>query len=172
MGVDELFVPLIDAIPEEYEVCGPDPDYSVLTPLAAEDELRLVAVETRLLPYDVGDVLEHELKFCIAVLDEETEEVFRIFDRHMAVGYLPDSVRPLVMGCVCRAVEELVRHVQPHVISRVTFTTRPDDKALEKHQMITDTLVTLGLSVQETGTDEFNRTFWRMTKDGDEHGRE
>lgn len=165
-----MFIPAIEAVPDEYEVCEAGSEYSVLTPLAvSEDGYQLVAVETRLLPEAAG---EYELKFCIAVLDESSDEPFRIFDPRMALGYLPDEVRPLVMQCVCRAIKELIRCVQPRVIHRVTFATRPSEKALEKHHLITDTVQASGLAHVETGTDDFHRKFWRMSKDGGEHGEE
>jgi hypothetical protein len=165
-----LVIPVIDCVPDEYEVCGPSPEYSVLTPLAvSEDGYQLVAVETRLLP-DNSD--EYELKFCIAVLDESSEDPFRIFDPRMAQGYIPDEVRSLVMPCVCGAIRELIRCVQPRVIHRVTFVTRPDEKALEKHHLITDTVQSSGLTHVETGTDRFERKFWRMSRNGGEHGEE
>jgi len=162
-----MFVPVIEEVPDEVEVFESDEDWAVVIPLAAsEDGYRLVALETRLLPYDN----EHELKFCIAVLDEDTGEPFRIFDRDMAAGYIPPQVRDLVMPCVLVSVDALTRAVQPQVIYRVTHATHPDDKALGKHQMITERLVGLGLRVQESGTDRFGRQFWRMARDGGENG--
>jgi len=100
-----LFVPVIDRVPNDFEVRRTGRDCSVLTPLAmSEDGYQLVAVESRLLAGEDG---EYEFKFSIAVLDESTREPFRIFDPNMAKGYLPNEVRALVLPCVCRAVKEL-----------------------------------------------------------------
>jgi hypothetical protein len=166
-----LFIPVIEEVPRKVEVCGPDPDYAVVIPLAASDDgYRLVALEVRLLPYEWEGSFEHEFKFSIAVLDEDDEQPFRVFDRDMAKGYLPHEVRHLILPCVGVAIEALVRAVQPEVICRVTHASRPPDKALRKHHMVTDTLVGLGFRVQETGTDRFGRQFWRMSRKGEHHG--
>jgi hypothetical protein len=91
----------------------------------------------------------------------------------MARGYLPAEVVALVMPCVCGAIGALVQAVQPAVIYRVTKATQPPDKALRKHQMVTETLVELGFQVQDSGTDEFGRQFWVMTQVGEDgHGQE
>lgn len=115
----------------------------------------------------------HELKFEMVIAGDEADEVFVTQDRFMARGYLPDDVVPLVMPCVCGAIGALVETVQPAVIYRVTKATQPPDKALRKHQMVTDRLVELGFQVQDSGTDDFGRQFWVMTQLGDDaYGQE
>lgn len=162
----------VEEFPRDFEVCGEGEDYSVLTPLAMSDDgYRMVAVETRLLGYIADGDAEHEFKFCISVLDLETMEPFRIFDRDMSEGYLPTEVRGWVIPCVVEAAKALYAAVQPRVICRVTNATRPPDKALVKHQMITDTFVQLGLRVEDEGTDRFGRKYWRMRSDGENDGK-
>jgi hypothetical protein len=160
-----VFVPALDQVPDEYEVEGPDPNYWVLTLLAvSEDELRDVAVRTLLIPFIRDDTEVHELKFEIVIAGDEADEVFVTQDRYMARGYLPAEVVPLVMPCVCGAIGALAGAVQPAVIYRVTKATQPPDKALRKHQIVTERLVELGFQVQDSGTDEFGRQFWVMTQ--------
>jgi len=89
-------------------------------------------------------------------------------DRFMARGYLPEEVVPFVLPCVSGAIGALVDAVQPTVIYRVTKATQPPDKALAKHQMVTDRLVELGFQVQDSGTDEFGRQFWVMAQVGED----
>ena len=164
-----MFVPALDQVPDEYEVEGPDPNYWVLTLLAvSEDELRDVAVRTLLTPFTHNDAAAHELQFEIVIAGDEADEVFVTQDRFMARGYLPTEVIPLVMPCVCGAIGALVAAVQPAVIYRVTKATQPPDKALMKHQMVTERLVELGFEVQDSGTDDFGRQFWVMTQEGED----
>lgn len=164
-----MFVPALDQVPDHFEVEGPDPNYWVLTLLAvSEDEIRDVAVRTMLIPFTHEDEAAHELKFEIVIAGDEADEVFVTQDRFMARGYLPDEVLPLVMPCVCGAIRALVGTVQPAVIYRVTNATQPPDKALTKHQMVTETLVDLDFQVQDSGTDDFGRQFWVMTQVGED----
>ena len=169
-----MFVPALDQVPDQYEVEGPDPNYWVLTLLAvSEDEVREVAVRTLLMPFTHDGYAAHELKFEIVIASDEADEVFVTQDRFMARGYLPDEVVPLVMPCVCGAIGALVETVQPTVIYRVTKATQPPDKALLKHQMVTERLEALGFQVEDSGTDEFGRQFWVMTQVGEnDYGQE
>jgi hypothetical protein len=164
-----VFVPALDQVPDRYEVEGSDPEYWVLTLLAvSEDELKSVAVRTLLIAFTHDGNAAHELKFEIVIAADEADEVFVTQDRFMARGYLPDQIIPLVMPCVCGAIGALVETVQPAVIYRVTKATQPPDKALVKHQMVTERLVELDFEVQDSGTDEFGRQFWVMTHVGDD----
>ena len=164
-----MFVAALDQVPDEYEVEGPDPNYWVLTLLAvSEDEVRDVAVRTLLMPFTHDGYVAYELKFEIVIAGDEADEVFVTQDRYMARGYLPAEVIPMVMPCVCGAIGALVETVQPAVIYRVTKATQPPDKALRKHQMVTERLVELGFRVHDSGTDEFGRQFWAMTQVGDD----
>ena len=164
-----MFVPALDHVPDHYDVEGPDPNYWVLTLLAvSEDELKNVAVRTLLMPFTHDDVAAHELKFEIVIAGDEADEVFVTQDRFMARGYLPAEVVPLVIPCVCGAIGALVEAVQPTVIYRVTKATQPPDKALGKHQIVTERLVELGFQVHDSGTDGFGRLFWVMTQVGDD----
>jgi hypothetical protein len=169
-----VFIPALDHVPDDYEVEGDDPDFWVLTLLAvSEDEVRDVAVRTSLSAFTHEDTAAHELTFEIVIASDEADEVFVTQDRFMARGYLPDEVIPLVMPCVCGAIEALVAAVQPAVIYRVTKATQLPDKALGKHQMVTERLVELCFQVQDSGTDEFGRQFWVMAQVGDDsHGQE
>ena len=169
-----MFVPALDRVPDAYEVEGDETHHWVLTLLAvSDDEVRSVAVRTSLIPFTHEDVAAHELKFEIVIAGDEADELFVTQNRDMARGYLPDDVVPLVMPCVCGSVGALIETVQPAVIYRVTKATQPPDKALRKHQMVTERLVELGFQVQDSGTDAFGRQFWTMTRQGnDGYGEE
>lgn len=164
-----MYLAVLGDVPSHFDVVELDDElgsrFAVLTPLAAsEDRNRLVAVETCLIPFVKDDILFHEFQFAIAVTDEESGEAFRTYVRDMAVGYLPATVRPLVMPCVLGAAETLIKTVQPELIHRVTKAIRPPSKALHKHQMITDTMHNLGYKVLQSGTDEAGRPFWTLVK--------
>ena len=163
-----MFVPALDHVPDHFEIEGDETHYWVLTLLAvSDDEVQSVAVRTSLIPFTHEDNAAHELTFEILIAGDEAE-VFVTQNRFMARGYLPDDVVPLVMPCVCGAIGALVKAVQPAVIYRVTKATQPPDKALRKHQMVTERLVELGFRVHDSGTDEFGRQFWVMTQLGDD----
>ena len=163
-----MFVPALQQVPDDYDVEVSGPNFWVLTLLAvSEDETKEVAVRTLLMPFTYDGVTAHELKFEIVIAGDEADEVFVTQDRFMARGYLPLEVIPVVMPCVCGAIGALIEAVQPTVIY-VTKATRPPDKALMKHQMVTERLVELDFEVQVSGTDEFGRQFWVMTQLGED----
>lgn len=164
-----MFVP-VDPIPcdctvvfEEDSPAGPR--FSVLTPVAAsDDERRLVAVLTSLYPYEEDGYPMHEFQFAISVTDFETDEVFETCERDMARGYLPTDVAPRVMDCVLAAIPALVEHVQPVAIYRVTKATRPPDKALVKHKLVTSRFQECGFEITQSGTERAAREFWVMER--------
>lgn len=106
----------------------------------------------------------HELQFAIAVEDIETGEIFETCERDMAAGYLPVEVREYVMPCICESTKALVEAIQPQAIYRVTKAIRPPEKALHKHQLITDSLIDLGYAVTQEGTDAMARRFWLLER--------
>jgi hypothetical protein len=140
--------------------------HSVATPLAcSEDERRIVAVRTALLPFDWDGEPFHELQFAIVVDDLDADEAFEIFNRDTARGYVPEDARSLILDCVCAAVRVLVDEVKPASIYRVTKAIRPPEKALHKHELITQTLHECGYGITERGTDGFNREFWVLDRE-------
>jgi hypothetical protein len=159
--------PLIDAVPDDLVIRTEGERHSITIPVAASDDgLKWVAIEVRLWGGHWCGHAVHEFKFAIIYLDDEDGQPVEIFDRYMAAGYL-ESVRPLVMPCVCAGARELVRKVQPNVIYRGTYTTRPSEKALGKHHMITDTIAKEGYEVIQEGTDSQARHYWIMAPTGD-----
>lgn len=166
-----MFQPVIEAVPSKLEIVRSGSNFTITVPLvASEDGRRWAGVEVRLLSCSWQGVSAHEFQFVIAVFDKESDEPRDIFDRDLAAGYV-DQVRSLVMPCVLKAAETLVKSVQPDVIYRATYATRPPDKSLSKHEMITDIIASIGYGVAQRGTDRYGRRFWLMIKDGDEHGQ-
>jgi hypothetical protein len=160
-----MFVPLIDDVPGEFQVVDVEGEYQVLTAIAeSEDGIRIVSILTSLIPFEHNGAQAHELKFGISVSGDEADEAFVLYQRDMAIGFIPKEIRHLVMPCVCRAIEALVGVVRPSAVYRVTKAISPPEKALSKHHMITDTLLRLGYIVQETGRDRFNRVYWILTE--------
>lgn len=161
-----MFKPLINAVPSDFEIDGANPRPTITIPLAiSEDGRQWIAVEARLWPGSWLGVDCYEFKFAIIHFDSVQGEPAVIFDRYLAEGYL-SSVKHLVMPCVCSAAQTLVSVVQPEVIYRATYWTRPPEKSLSKHQMITDTLKAAGYDEAPAGTDSYGRRYWLMTKSG------
>jgi hypothetical protein len=103
----------------------------------------------------------------ITVYDERIGEAEEIWDRDLASGYV-ESVRHLVMECVCQATKVLVEAVQPEVIMMRTWTERPHPKSLTKYDLITDMLDNdLGYRVTRQGSGPTGRRFWVIEKVGD-----
>ena len=159
-----MFVP-VQVIPTDYSVEFDDERFSVLTPIAAsEDGRRKVAVLTSLYPFEQEGHSFHEFQFAISVTDLETDEVFETCERDMAKGYIPDAVRDCVMDSVCAAISALVEEVQPVAIYRVTKATRPPEKALKKHDLVTQRFQDCGFRVTQRGTDRAAREFWVLER--------
>lgn len=164
-----MFVP-VDPIPSECVVIFEDDSpagarFSVITPIAAsDDKRRMVAVLTSLYPFEEQGCPMHEFQFAISVTDLEADEVFETCERDMAKGYIPDEVRSRVMECVCAAIPALVEHVQPTAIYRVTKATRPPQKALDKHELVTRRFQKCGFEITQRGTERAAREFWVMER--------
>ena len=106
----------------------------------------------------------HEFQFAISVTDFETDEVFETCERDMAKGYIPEEVRKRVMECVCKAIPSLVESVKPEAIYRGTKATRPPEKALKKHDLVTEGFQECGFEITQQGTDRASRQFWLMER--------
>lgn len=163
-----MFEPLIDEVPNEFEIEGLCGRPTVTIPLAAsEDGYRWVAAEARLWPCHWRGVDCHEFKFAVIYFDDSDGEPAVIFDRNMAFGYV-GSVRHLVMPCVCAAAKALIEAVQPDVIYRATYFCRPPEKSLKKHHMVTKAIEDMGYHVAQSEMDGHGRVFWVMIGRGDE----
>lgn len=163
-----MFQPVLKCVPTSFNVVGPDPDFSISIPVTASDDgLRTVTLDVRLIPKSWAGVDVHELKFLFVVEDKESGEFEEIYGRDEAATYVA-PVKHLIMDSVCAATEELIGHVQPQNIYRATFAKRPPEKALPKHQMITDTLQKLGYDEPWVGMDDYHRIRWVMRRVGDE----
>jgi hypothetical protein len=162
-----VYLPVLDSVPPSFEVDRDRTRANVTLPLTmSADGLEQIALEVRLWRGHWTGIEMHEFKFVIIRLNTVTGEIEEIFDRHSAAPYIAE-VRGLVLPCVCAAARALIAAVAPKVIYRATYLTRPPEKSLPKHQMITDTIVDLGYGVLQDGTDSNRRRFWLMTKSGD-----
>lgn len=163
-----MFRPIVDCVQSAFEINSQGARHTVTVPLAlGDDEAQWVGVETRLWGGHWHGVTVHEFKFAIIHFDEATGVSADIFDRYLAAGFLT-SVRQLVLPTVCAAAEALISHVRPQVIYRATYVTRPPEKSLLKHRIITDTIVRAGYEVIREGIDGHLRRFWIMQASGDE----
>ena len=159
-----MFVSL-EKIPTDLCVEFDGERHYIATPIAeSEDSRRKVEVLTSLYPFQRDGYPFHEFQFAIAVTDLETDEVFETCERDMAKGYIPDDARNDVMGCVCAAIPALVEEVQPVAIYRVTKATRPPEKALKKHDLVTQRFQECGFRVTQRGTDRVAREFWVLER--------
>jgi hypothetical protein len=136
-------------------------------------------VET-LLAYDSGDARAVYLRSALAPMPEAAMRCFEFtFDIYVVSGsadrepfgvqdgrqsrpFLPAAIRPLVLEYVLDGLEMLIDDVGPKAIYRVTKSSELPEKAMKKHDLITERLARLGYAVTETGADPAYRTYWLM----------
>lgn len=106
-----------------------------------------------------------EFQFTIDVDSEEGwHEAFQTQNRQMAAPYIPAEIRAQIVPIVCECLRDLANAVGAELIYRVTKEAVPDERALEKHHMLTQALENAGYFVEVEGTDPFGRRFWYMRK--------
>jgi hypothetical protein len=135
---------------------------TIVTPIANCTQTdRITSVDCRLSPTSFEGVSYWEFSFEITVASlDGSEAPFSTQDRNIAYGYIPRGIRHRVMEIVCGALEALIRHVRPVRIYRVTKTINPPEKALRKHNLLTDVLQALGYRVTRCDKDRWGRIFW------------
>lgn len=129
----------------------------------SDDGDRIVSVDCELndTPY-LGEIYA-EFSFSIAVISlDDLSEPFQTQDRDIAANYIPSSIRHLVMAVVCEGLKSLILDKNPTAVYWVTKDRDPHEKALQKYNMLTETLIELGFSSSDEGTDVYNRRFWTM----------
>ncbi len=141
-------------------------------PLAVcADSARLVSVVCRL--EHVFDTyiycgFFHEIAFEIEIISlDGSQQSFSTQNRNIALQYIPDRMRPAIIGLVADGYESLIRIIEPRVIYRVTKTPASVTNAMAKHAVLTRRLETLGYAIEEVGTDRFARRFWLMERQDD-----
>jgi hypothetical protein len=157
-----MFTSLLDGGDDVVEVFDDDGDKVVSMPIAeSHDGNRVVSVDCRfgLGCDDVGDFWEFSFEITVISWNDDYLPVSTM-DRDIAANYIPANVRPRVMEIVCRSLRALIEHVQPERIYRVTKVRLPPAKAMPKHHLLTDLLVSCGYTVTRSGTDRWGRSFW------------
>ena len=169
-----MFKPLIDSCPSVIPV-DYDEDlrvYQTLVDVAkCEVTQRVVSVYCELA--DTGNFQPvfaslwfYEFSFHIYIRSIDGSEL-SIFtqDRDIARNYLPDIVIPLIMKIVIQSCGALVNKATPEAIYRVTKIIFPNKKSMIKHDLVTNCFYDLGYSLEETGVDQFGRTYWAMIRE-------
>lgn len=154
--------------PSPYDIEVMDIDGCLTTAVAmarSADGNRLVSMVCELIETNICEVPCWEFSFTVDVvwLDGGGDD-FRTQNRQMAAPYIPDDLRPKVMDVVCEALKCLVSHANCGMVYRVTKDVAPGEKALKKHDLLTEVLENTGYSVVDEGTDPLNRRFWLMKK--------
>lgn len=159
-----MAVLLIDCVPDCLDVDSDEDGFVVTVPvLEGVGGHKIMTLDVRLSPMPSmgADTFEFTYGFTITDLDEAELSYFTQ-DRYEVERYFEGHSRQHVLPTVCACLEELVDHVQPGFIYRVTKGRDLPQKAIEKYFLVTDTLLGLGFAELQTGTDGFNRTFWVM----------
>lgn len=104
-----------------------------------------------------------EFAFAISEsFNDDGELGFSTQDREIAKALIPGESKPYVMETVQNALRFLVMEVQPDAIYRVTKAGRLPVKAMAKHELLTETLQSMGYGIVDSGTDGFERRWWMM----------
>jgi hypothetical protein len=157
---------LLNAVPDNFDI-DTDSDGHICSVLVCECDEKGVylTLDCRLSPMPDHEPGTFEFSFGFTKADiEGAGEAYFTQDRDEVRAYLAglpvDHILPTVREALCALVE----HVQPAYIYRVTKGRSLPQKAMVKHQMVTDTLYGLGYSQVDAGTDRFDRTFWFMSR--------
>jgi hypothetical protein len=157
---------LLARVPDSFEI-EPDGDGFVVTipVLSGVEGFRYVALAIRLdrIPNGLEGVFEFSYGFEISDL-EGNELSYFTQDRYDIERYFDGLSREHVLPTICSCLTELVEAVQPSYIYRVAKGRSLPDKAMAKHHLVTETLLGLGFEVVQTGTDDFDRLFWSMSR--------
>lgn len=167
-----MFKPLIDSCPNVIPVDYDEGSgaYQTLVAVAECDVTQRVVYVVCQLAYTTNyqpipaSLWFHEFSFYIYVNSIDGSELSILTqDRNIARNYIPKTSVPLIMEIVVRSCDALIRRVKPNVVYRVTKVLFPIQKALAKHDLITNTMYQLGCVLLESGTDQFGRSYWVMT---------
>jgi hypothetical protein len=172
-GVVAMFKPLIDSCPSVIPVDYDEGSgaYQTLVAVAECDVTQRIVYVVCQLAYTTNyqpipaSLWFHEFSFYIYVNSIDGADLSVLTqNRNIARNYIPAISIPLIMDIVVRSCEALIRMVKPDVVYRVTKVLFPIQKALVKHDLITNSMYQLGYGLLETGTDRFGRSYWVMTR--------
>jgi hypothetical protein len=159
-----MFSSILKAAPYDIEVDSGGNCLTVSVQIAAcPDRNRIVSVVCELTETDICAAPCWEFAFSIDVFAlDDCIEPLSTQDRQIAFAYIPAEIRERVMVVVCQGLISLVKQANCALVYRVTKDRYPNEKSLKKHYLLTETLVNIGFSVLDEGTDPYNRRFWIM----------
>lgn len=172
-GVVAMFKPLIDSCPSVIPVDYDEDSgsYQTLVAVAECDVTQRVVYVVCQLVYTTNyqpipaSLWFHEFSFYIYVNSIDGSDLSILTqDRSIALNYIPEISIPLIMDIVIRSCDALIRRVKPNIVYRVTKVLFPIQKAIAKHNLITNAMYQLGYALLESGTDQFGRSYWVMTR--------
>jgi hypothetical protein len=161
-----MYKPLLQCVPDTFDVILSSGSYVTTISLAETyDAWRSVSLLCRLDPMPDAGERVFEFSFSITVDSYDgSEPSYEIQDGLASKDYIPSDVRPLVMPTVRAALPSLTYYAQPAWIYRITKVRDLPGAALLKHHILTETLLSLGYTVVDSGTDDIGRQFWLMRR--------
>ncbi len=157
-----MFIPLLDGVPDEFEVEISAEFARITIPIAISDDgNRLVACVCSLTPLPEENACEFSFSI-VCITYDDSELPLETQDRNIAAGYIPDETRPYIIPSVCEAACDLVYHVRPETVYRVMKGRNLPEKALHKHHLITEALHTMSYVSVDNGVDEYGRAYITM----------
>jgi hypothetical protein len=165
-----MFEPITDIAIQNIDVRRDDVNYYTTANIAfCKETSRFVTLECEL-TYVTNSCDKpksfwfHEFAFSIRCSDFLTNQAYDIQDRNIARNHIPDTAVKFVMPLVLTSLDIMIRKVKPISIYRVAKTAHLPEKAMRKHNLITQKLLDMSYSMFEQGTDDFDRPFWLMAR--------
>lgn len=170
-----MFLPISASLQAKLDIQR-DGDRSFLSiPIAhCSESNRIVSVASSIFPsFDssIPSGFFHEMFFEIEIFSLDGDfESFTTQDRNIAINYIPESVRPNVIGIGRDSYRRLVLNVRPVTIYRVVKAGSSIEKATRKHVILTAVIESEGYAAADAGFDKFGRWFWLMERPGINRG--
>jgi hypothetical protein len=160
-----MYKPLINAeiLAAEITVDSYDSKlFEIIIPFAqSENGETIVSLKCEAKLVDLEDRCFYEFSFHLLVVPDPAnrDEVLELWSPATAANYIPEETRKLLLPTICECYKALVQNINKMPIYRVTYGTGDVPK---RNQSLTNILENAGYEVEETGTDDFGRTFWMM----------
>ena len=98
---------------------------------------------------------------------DDRQDAQQIYSGQEAAEIFSDDVRRHILNVVVTGVDVLLSHEKPQTIYRATADRRPPDRAVLKHERVSQAFRTHGYNVWRTD-DHFGQRVWIVTQLSDQ----
>jgi len=153
-----MLKPLINEVilADEITVEGAPQRFYALVPIAEGDGKQAAILCMATFASHEGDDF-YEFSFLIFAIDGD--EAIQAWTPVAAEPYIPNEIRKLIFPTVCECYKAIIRKIGKMPIYRATYG---QGEVPHRNEKLTSLLESEGYVTDETGTDEYGRTFWMM----------